>query len=200
MIITVSWTLFFNDQRFGSMLEFGAAYQLTVNDIRMNQLRLSAFPQAISAYFLQLPGLRSSFPWIQLHLYDSSSLGFYLYRDRNIGILAFPLSLFVFYPPKNPINAWSDRRSVKRYGYWYMMVISLIFIAWFDFCYAGSLIRYVCDISLPAALMAAVSLLSLNNHIQADNRSLRVKKYSMRIVSGIFTATIIMGTLILLSF
>ena len=57
--------MLYNRARFGSFFDFGANYNLTVNDMTQRGTNPGRFLPALFAYFLQTPTTTGVFPWIQ---------------------------------------------------------------------------------------------------------------------------------------
>jgi len=168
-LIAVIWQFFFNNARFGKPLDFGAFYQLTVSDIRNNHLRLSAIMPSIKAYYLHPPALSSQFPWLRFAKFQGGEAGIFLYTDKTLGILNFPFLLFGLYPIFQTNNRGKSGSRIK----WLIYALAAFFIAWFDYCLAGSNLRYVCDISLPLVLMAAWGGILMDKQFLADPAAAR---------------------------
>lgn len=168
-VIAVVWQFCFNAARFGNPFDFGASYQLTVSDIRENHLRLSAILPSIKAYFLHPPEVNAHFPWLRFTEFYDGEAGIYLYSDKTLGILNFPILLFCLYP----IFQTQNRVKFGSRIQWLLYALAPFAIAWFDYCLAGSNLRYVCDISLPLILMAAWGGILLDKRFLADSAAAR---------------------------
>lgn len=93
LFICVGVIFWYNKARFGSILDFGQEYQITVTDIHANKLELSYLPGAVFAYFLQMPRLRNTFPYFELEFYDFLNYGKRFYVAQGIGAFAYPTVL-----------------------------------------------------------------------------------------------------------
>ncbi len=156
----------YNNARFGSPMEFGAVYQITVSDVNANTLHLSSLPYALMQYFFQPFSMSQLFPYLSNTSTSLAGYGQYIYSDRSHGALLYPLLLtgmvvlpfFLYLTRRQPAvkRSLEDRR-VCRITYIVMFVIAVL-VAWFDFCIAGVIYSYVADI-LPILTLLAVWML-----------------------------------------
>jgi hypothetical protein len=84
--------LWYNAARFGSALDFGATYQLTVTDMRFSALRLSEWPDALYHYLLEPLEWNNRFPYLSLAYHASPAAGRYVFTLSNAGVLVFPVT------------------------------------------------------------------------------------------------------------
>lgn len=147
--VTMAW----NVARFGSPLDFGTDYQLTVSDISLNRIDPNWFVYSIRTYFLEDVGLeKGSLPAFLRGTLNPS--GRAIYRDMAPGVLFFPAIWGVF----------AERFLKKREGSgafrWYVVLTVLlsVLLAWFDCCKGGINLRYLLDI-LPALLLCGTAVM-----------------------------------------
>ncbi len=149
----------YNAARFGSPLDFGAAYQLTVSDVHANTVQLSQLPAAVFHYFFQTPKLRTTFPFVELQNFSLRNYGKYQYQAEVCGALAFPmlavgtLLLFTIRRRGMPFLTKSTRR--VRMACLLLCFAVPVVLAWMDFCIGGVNQRYIIDI-LPLLTLGAV--------------------------------------------
>ena len=143
-----------NYLRFGSVLDFGANYQLTVSDVSKNTIELRLLPAALRHYILQAPEKIASFPYIKPS-YLTLEYGRYVYVERIIGLLYFPscIGLLLF-----PVLSREKKGSFERYTSFACGILIILFVIFIDFCRAGVNMRYLYDI-LPLALLLGTTLL-----------------------------------------
>jgi hypothetical protein len=152
--------MWYNNVRFGSPLDFGASYQLTVSDIHANKIRLSGIFPAIYHFFLQIPKPRITFPFFESQFYSLNNYGSYTYIADAIGAFSYPMIV---------LGALLLPVSLKRYGtisshgvtqlqrnsFIVVCFIMALFIAWQDFCLGGVINRYIIDI-MPLMVLGSV--------------------------------------------
>ncbi len=147
----------YNAARFSGPLDFGSTYQITVSDTAKNTLRPQLFSYAMFHYFLQ-PLELSRFPLAGLTRVRLESYGVdYIYIGESFGALMMPLNWGIFtsvyYALKN-----RPRRLLVIVG-----AISVVAVAFIDFCLAGAHIRYTCDIMTVIALISALGLIEIDS-------------------------------------
>ena len=164
----------YNYARFDSPFEFGAVYQLTVSDVRANSLRLGLLPDALLHYFFQPVKVTGSFPFIAIEALQLANRQTYIYSEFAAGALTFPLiaaacGVFPFHlhrlikaAPKQGIGGGINAKT----GTYLIMLLLSLFIAWFNYCVAGIIFSYVCDILPILSIMAAVLLTDALSHTQ----------------------------------
>lgn len=185
--------LVYNTMRFGSPMEFGASYQLTVSDVRANELRLANLPAAIWHYFCQLPRPRNAFPYFEPQYFGLDNYGRYVYNSHQVGALTYPvISLgYLMLPLGKVTKAEQTQGNVTLLQKKMFLVIAAVlpfFIAWFDFCVGGADTRYTLDIMPSLILFALFVLLRAN---QAP------KQYPYILTAAAFALTIIVQFLLL---
>ena len=80
----------YNYARFGSVFDFGNAYQITVADTSQYSFSLLKLFPAAWHYFLQPPEIDCLFPYIHPAYDDLRSYGGYIYNTINISAAAIP--------------------------------------------------------------------------------------------------------------
>ena len=185
----------FNAARFGSPFEFGTSYQLTVSNVSKNRLRIGDLGAAIYHYFFQPLGSVPSFPYVGLsHL--TLYYGHYVYVDPSFGLYSIPLLATTALAP---LWLWDKKlsRYLKLQGA--CIVAGLLAVAWMDFCLGGVIFRYVCDLTAPAALLGAASLLLLCDRVADPGVSDRARRATYTGVTLVLLATCILCVLLALT-
>ena len=142
----------YNAMRFGSPLDFGATYQLTVSNVNANHLRLSLLPASFFHYFLQIPQMRSSFPYFETNCDHLRNYGAYVYMEGVFSALMNPFAMagFLLMPTAYKRTLAGFRQGVtnrQRSVALALCFIVPIITAWMDFCMGGLNLRYICDIT-----------------------------------------------------
>lgn len=152
--------LWYNLWRFGSLLDFGNDYQLTVTDLTRYREPPKVLLEIIGYYLFLPPHTTSRFPWFTA---PYSPLSEWQYHERLLcGFLWFaPICLLLFCIP------WL-RRALQQHRIWGMTltliglgVVELVFVS-----YKGGMDwRYVCDFAwwfaLAAVLLLATAFITL---------------------------------------
>lgn len=159
--IAVMW---FNFARFGSPFDFGANYQLTVNDISKNKIELDFFLPAIFAFFLHPFVFAKEFPFLSMNmevpfLPDGAR---YVYSDCYIGALIYAVPIgIVFASRLFVLDKKSGTRDAVKISSVLCPLVFSVAIAFFDFCLAGVNMRYIYDITPVLSSVAAFVMLDL---------------------------------------
>ncbi|MBO4366351.1 MAG: hypothetical protein J5843_01705 [Clostridia bacterium] len=147
--VLIGW---YNFIRFGSPLEFGAQYQLTVHDIRSAGLSLSLLGESFVHYFLQPPAYSGLFPYLTPGKLDLASYGVYFYSARSIGVFHMPVAVLPY------LGGFTKNRTPLRTATYLLGALLPVGIAFLDLCLAGACIRYVLDIVFPLAFFGILLL------------------------------------------
>ncbi len=158
--IAVMW---YNNARFGSPLDFGANYQLTVSDVSLNTIDFKYLFSSFFSYFLCPMWSSEVFPYIEMHrktvLPDGSR---YFYTDRSCGVFAYGLPLGILaYPRLAMIEKYRGERDIAKSAVVAVTAILALGIAFSDFCLGGVNMRYIYDISVILTMISAAVLINL---------------------------------------
>jgi len=162
---------FYNFARFGSVLDFGANYNLTTNDMTHRPANLQLLWQGLFAYLIQPVLAAPQWPFIFPTVLDMGYYGQVISQATYGGILFLcPLSLMLV------VFACGGVR--KRYGRWAiagtaMLILIGCVLAGFDAIGAGLLQRYYLDFSLAFAL-AVLLLCTLNSDLPKNEGAGRI--------------------------
>ena len=155
----------YNAARFGSPLEFGQTWQLTLEDIHYNGLQLRDLGQAIYYYFFEGLRLTPQFPYITLGTGFVNRTGNWFYGIANAGALTLPLvwgALLIFSLP--------EKRSRGKLPIYLCALLSTPLIALLDFDIAGVAQRYVCDLLPTLCLLGMLTLTELSSRDVQEGR------------------------------
>lgn len=155
--------MLYNHARFGSFGDFGANYNLTLNDMTQRGWIFGRFAAAFFAYFIQSPNTQGVFPFIQPVVFDTTYMGQTIKEATFGGILVCcPLLWTLFF--SGPIARTRNRiRNTKTItGVIIVLVISGLAVAMVDAQMAGILERYYADFSF-MFLAASVLLVFVAN-------------------------------------
>ena len=174
----------YNYIRFGSVFEFGAKYQLTVNDMKNLGYRISVIPMGILSYLFKVPVLTSVFPFVHNLSDVITYYGYYFNSAMAGGILWLsPICFAIFLLPK--LKGKINKES------WIFIVMLLgvaLIICICDAVLGGSVQRYAADFAwmiLCAAMMIVMAFYQ-------NEKEHRMKKY----ISKITIAFVMIGFLL----
>ncbi len=197
----IGFSFYYNYIRFGSVLQFGSDYQLTIANPSLYEISLGGILPALYHYFLQPLDVAGRFPYITLSYSALSDYGKTMYIDSSFGIFALPFMLSLLLSP-----VLFKNKEISKNGKALLAVslVSFVATAFFDFCMGGVIFRYTSDISLLAAFVSAVILLELTLILQ-ENHSAAVSKFAKKAVliltavtvcTAFFTSITINGNLV----
>ncbi len=162
VIAIVSLILYYNYARFGSILDFGATYQLTVGDIHNMKLIPSCFPLSFYYFFLIPFSQEGLFPYFNLSNEVLSNAEAYRYTVMNAGLLNFPYLLlaYIFAVPAILRSGKNDKTLAERRAVTAIAFILPLIVAWAVYCMAGACFRYTADITVLVMCGCALMMVS----------------------------------------
>lgn len=182
----------YNWLRFDSVFEFGARYQLTVSDIRYNGMTfdLNSFFGAFFHYGFEGPDFKSQFPYLFYALDNSITYGKYVYHEAVMGIFCMPFNLLAF-----SVLGWNKKSGMdrqQRYTMWAVVMTSL-FLIFFDFGMGGLVGRYVGDFAIGFAFLAFWYWMRISGRTEEKRRGMDC------VIAVMVGLTLVMGFLLLFS-
>lgn len=163
----------YNHARFGSFTDFGANYNLTVNDMTQRGWMMGRIAPALFAYFFQTPETVGVFPFLQPVPFDTTYMGQTIKEATFGGIFwCYPVLWVLFFarPLLALRNAQRSTRTIT--GVIFVLLFSGVAIAIVDAEMAGILQRYYADFSV-MFLSAVVLLVFIANENIEDAPAVR---------------------------
>lgn len=175
----------YNALRFGNPLDFGAAYNLTTNDMRLRPMTLDAANLALFSYLFQLPVIEPFFPFLEPvwpypgsaarsaiqtawgyagNITVESPLGGLLWLSP---LVWFVLALFWAKGPgclgkASGIGQLLGNGLLSAKGMALLCLVLVVAVVILDGEGAGILPRYALDFSLPPLVLGAVGFMALD--------------------------------------
>lgn len=179
-IVVALLIMLYNHARFGSMTDFGANYNLTVNDMTQRGWIFGRFAPAFFAYFLQPPNVTGTFPFVQAVDFSTTYMGQTIKEATYGGIFAcYPILLLLLFtaPIIRIRNHVRETKTIS--GVIALLIASGVVIAMVDAQMAGILQRYYADFSF--MFFAATVLLAfiVNEYAVCENGMSQVMKRSL---------------------
>ncbi len=192
VIACAAGLMWYNQARFGSPLDFGAAYQLTVSDIHANQLRLSALPSAIYHYFLHMPCLRNVFPHFGMLGLGTANYQAYVYLDIIMGACFTPILLagMLLLPASLRMSGRAVMvQKLRERGFLIGCFVMALCIAWADFCLAGVHLRYLFDL-MPVLILGSICTILRTTMYR------RKTQYGLMILCAVLSVVMVAGLML----
>lgn len=162
-LVVAAGLMWYNKARFGSPFDFGANYNLTVNDMTKRGVNVGRLAPALFAYFLQPPCATGVFPFIQAAPFDTTYMGQTIKEATFGGIFACLPLLWVLPFAGRLLRLRCRERSTRTVmGVVVVLLAMGVVVALFDAEMAGILQRYYADFSF-MFLAAAVLLAFIAN-------------------------------------
>lgn len=152
----------YNGKRFGSPLEFGAQYNLTVNDMTHLGLVWERLPFGLFTLFFQLPVVTVCFPFISGTQTVNAYQGIQ-YAPSTFGGAFFIAPILLLIP-----LMWKERKTLKEKGLWGFCVTCAglsVVISCIDIQVAGMDFRYTQDFMWLLLICAAIGLMHYGSRI-----------------------------------
>ncbi|WP_165252647.1 cytochrome C oxidase Cbb3 [Adlercreutzia sp. ZJ304] len=157
-VVVAAGIMWYNYARFGSFTDFGANYNLTMNDMTKRGWVLGRFAPAFFSYFLQPPNVCGVFPFIQPAEFATTYMGQTIKEVTFGGVFACLPVLWMLFFAAPIVRLRNAQRSTNTItGVIITLLVSAVVIALVDAQMAGILQRYYADFSF--MLLAAVVLL-----------------------------------------
>lgn len=189
VIIGIGAALAFNYVRFDNPFEFGATYQLTVADVSNYSLDIAELGKAVYTYFIESVNRSMINDELMFTNQVDFSMNRYLYVDSYFGIMSVPFMLFALAVPFVCVRKSGNKAlNITLIAAFFGTVVT----AWIDFCLGGLIFRYLGDISVILAVIAAVCAFACADGI-AVIRNERVRKILYIVMPVVLTVFLYRG-------
>lgn len=136
----------YNMARFGSPTNFGANYNLTMNDMTERGFDLGRLAPALFAFFLQTPNTSGVFPYLQPCVFETTYMGQTIREVTFGGIFMCLPVLWILFFAKRALNMRNKIRQTRTVsGVVGVLLVSGVIVAVADAQMAGILQRYYAD-------------------------------------------------------
>lgn len=169
-VLVAAGIMAYNYARFGSLTDFGANYNLTVNDMTKRGMNLGRLAPAFFTYFLQPPSMTGVFPFLQPAPFETTYMGQTIKEVTFGGIFAcFPL-LWVLAFTRRILGMRARQRSTRTIlGVIVALVVSGVVVALADAELAGILQRYYADFSFMFLMASVLLCFVVNEQVPRDS-------------------------------
>lgn len=192
-LVVAAGIMLYNHARFGSFTDFGANYNLTVNDMTKRGWNIGRLAPALFAYFLQPPTVTGVFPFLQAAQFDTTYLGQTI-KEVTFGGILICLPVLWALPFAKRILALRFRtRSTRTIaGVIIALLCGGVVLALVDAEMAGILQRYYADFSF-MFLAAAVLLIFIVNENMKPGQT---RSLLMKVLLGVVCVSVVYSWLI----
>lgn len=166
----------YNALRFGSVLDFGEKYQLTVSNVSFNSLSMTdKLWDGLFSYFFQPLDVNLIFPFFHLASGKASQTAVYMFFMPMSGLFNFPALLIL------PACIYIVRRMerIERVRRWFtgLLLGCALVIALLDIFHAGVLMRYLMDIQITATFAALILWMETLGYFERKGAATPVAKF-----------------------
>ncbi|HJF66571.1 MAG TPA: cytochrome C oxidase Cbb3 [Slackia equolifaciens] len=173
--IVLAFIMWYNYARFGSPLDFGANYNLTVNDMTKRGMAVGRIAPALFAYFFQTPSTSGVFPYLQAVPFDTTYLGQTVKEATFGGIFAcFPILWILVFARRILKMRTAQRKTRTVAGVIGVLIASGVIIGIADAEVAGILQRYFADFSIMFLMAAVLLAFILNENLKPGSTPQRL--------------------------
>lgn len=167
MIVAVP-LMYYNWIRFGSVVDFGAGYNLTSINIHDIPVSFHRIPSGITYYLLDPPRLSGNFPFVESTDFAPGIAGDIIFKHGYGGLLFWNPALWtiaVFYAIRRKKNIRLSGDLILMQ--WMLSALGILLLVFVTIMGMGGLMyRYMIDFSLFLSLTAALLSLCLYNHTE----------------------------------
>lgn len=182
--------MWYNQARFGSVMDFGANYNLTSNDMTKRGFVLDRCGYGIFTFLFQLPVTVSQFPFLKETVADTSYLGTTIRDAMYGGLFAGNLVLFLgllFHKFKDML------KERKLYSITAGSILFGLIIVIADTQMAGILVGYMGDFAIFFFVPMAIVVMSILEVLKSEKTS----KNWLQLISGLCILSICYNYLVI---
>lgn len=141
-LVVAAGLMYYNAVRFGSVFDFGAAYNLTTNDMTRRGVSLGRLPDGIFMYLLQPVSFCLTFPFAEVTPFYSGYLGSTV-KDWTFGGVFWTHPMLLVLPWLMSVKR--ELKQKKLYGFTLLSIGMAVVVVAADTQMAGILNRYCTD-------------------------------------------------------
>ncbi len=186
--------MLYNYARFGSVLDFGIQYSLTINDFTRSQYHTDFVMIGLYNFLLAFPRIQPEFPYVQSNFSTLSTNGYYYVANRNaVGILWRALPSLGYL---GAVPAWRCMSKKERTAALCLLLpLSVIapLIIIFSIWESGYGVRYCCDFAWQIILGGAAVLYLLYVRV-AEGQAKTILRHAFTVAAVL--AVVVNGAMI----
>ncbi len=151
--------MIYNYARFGSVLDFGIQYSLTINDFTRSQYHTDFVMIGIYNFLLAFPRIQPEFPYVMSNFSTLSANGYYYVANRNaVGILWRALPSLGYLGVRPAWKSMTRDERIKALALILPTCVIAPLIIIFSIWESGYGVRYCCDFAWQIILGGAAVL------------------------------------------
>ena len=193
-VIVAAGIMGYNYARFGSVTDFGANYNLTVNDMTKRGMNVGRLAPAFFAYFLQPPCVTGVFPYLQPEPFDTTYMGQTIREVTFGGIFAcLPVLWVLAFARRILLMRYRQRATRTIWGVIVVLLVSGVIVALLDAEMAGILQRYYADFSFMFLAATVLLLFVVNENLAPGTvaRDLLLKVLIVMVAASLLYSTLL---------
>lgn len=192
--VVAAGIMWYNNARFGSPVDFGANYNLTVNDMTKRGMNAGRVAPALFAYFVQAPNVTGVFPFLHPAVFETTYMGQTIKEVTFGGIFACLPLLWILPFAHRILKMRSDERSTRTvWGVIVALLVSGVVVAVADAQMAGILQRYYADFSFMFLASAVLLSFIVNENLDHASGAYEVAK---RVVLALAAMSVLYSVLL----
>ena len=165
-IVVAALIMLYNKARFGSLTDFGANYNLTVNDMTKRGMNVGRIAPALFAYFLQLPNVTGVFPFLHAVNFETTYMGQTIKEVTFGGIFACLPMLWILVFTRRILKLRIKQRSTHTVAAVVVILLcSGLLMGILDAEVAGILQRYYADFSFMFLISVVLLVFVANENL-----------------------------------
>ncbi len=184
----------YNYARFGSVLDFGIQYSLTINDFTRSQYHTDFVMIGLYNFLLAFPKIQPEFPYVLSNFSTLSTNGYYYVANRNaVGIFWRALPSLGYL---GAVPAWKSLTRKERIAALCLLVPTCIIaplIIIFSIWESGYGVRYCCDFAWQIILGGAAILYLLYARV-AEGQGKTILRHAFTVAA--IVAVIVNGAMV----
>ena len=193
-VVVAAGIMWYNAARFGSPFDFGANYNLTVNDMTQRGMNVGRIAPALFAYFVQPPNVTGVFPFLQPTEFATTYMGQTVKEVTFGGIFAcLPLLWTLPFAGRILKLRVHERATRTVWGVIVVLLVAGVVVALADAQMAGILQRYYADFSFMFLAAAVLLVFIVNEHVKPDGT---MREVLMRVLLTVVVTSVLYSVLL----
>lgn len=175
-----AFQMWYNYARFGSVLDFGIEYSLTINDFTHSQFHIHFVLIGVYNFLFAPPAFIPDHPYITTPFSQLGVNGYYYKDDGNTsGLLFLALPVFGYIFGRRALKLRSSDRSVYHSGLLFLFCIASPLVIIFSSWESGYALRYMTDFSWEIVIGGILVLFEVFGRNGSGLQRIRLGRFMM---------------------